>query len=770
MFDFTSGNRRIVFFIAVVVLVLTLTGVMCRSASALVETDPTPIHLPYVPGEILIAWKPDSAAIRPAGLTSDRSNPAWQAAVQMLAAATGLAVLDAQPEYGTARLAVTPGREAAEIARLAALPWVRYAEPNYIAHAAYVPDVVTTSVVRFAGATEVASTSNVLAVYPNDPFFRDQWNLRRIGAPAAWDVTTGSYSIVVAVLDSGVDLGHPEFAGRLLPGYDYVNSDNSPQDDFGHGTHVTGILAAAADNATGIAGLAPIVKILPLKVLDANGSGSYDNIALAIRRAADSAVQVINLSLGGIYDSYTLRDAIAYAAGRNVVLVAAAGNCAWPISQCNYQANPLFYPAAYPEVIAVAASDHYDNWADYSGYKPYVALAAPGGVSADPVWSTAPGGYGFKYGTSQATPLVAGAAALALTISPTLTAGQVADALKATADKTGYNLLTGAALDYATGRNDYFGHGRLNAGRLARWLMPASLSAAPAKLTFVTRPGGLKTAAVTLTNPSGRSVNWQARVIEGAVWLSASPAAGAAADGAPGALTLRAAPAALAPGYYDGIVRVDFSGGAVGAFYIYTRLQVTDSLRAAYAPLFPSRTLRSDWLDPLVGGIPLNLADNSRRQLPLPFPFYFYGQTYTSLWVTDDGLVYFGQPAAGATSAIGACLPTAAWPNSAIYALWADWQPALGGQVYVNQPNADRFAVTWHQVKQAAGAAAQSFQIVLFRDGHLALQYLTVQSPPQGTIGLENDDGTYAVQLACGGTGRPIGSGDAISLRPDLPW
>ncbi len=181
---------------------------------------------------------------------------------------TGLPVLDTRPEYGTARLAVPAGREQDEIARLSEMPWVEYAELNYIAWAAAAPQGE--------------------ALYPNDPYIGDQWNMRRIGAPEAWAVTFGSSSIVVAVVDSGVDLAHPEFAGQfhdpLLPGYDYVNNDNVPSDDTAnsHGTHVTGILAAAANNGIGVAGLAPKVKILPLKVLDSTGSGTYDNIAAGI--------------------------------------------------------------------------------------------------------------------------------------------------------------------------------------------------------------------------------------------------------------------------------------------------------------------------------------------------------------------------------------------------------------------------------------------------------------------------------------------------------
>ena len=307
----------------------------------------------FVPGEVVVGWAPEVTAAPTSRsgklLDEDRTTPEWQNAVQRLAALTDLKVADAQPEYGMALLSVPAGQEEAEIARLRKLPGVAYAEPNYLARAAAVPPGE--------------------AAYPNDPSFTDQWYARRIYAPEAWAVTLGSSTLIVAVIDSGVDRKHPEFSQQfhdpLLPGWDYVNGDNDPNDDFGHGTHVTGLIAAASNNGQGIAGLAPNVKILPLKVLDANGVGNFYNIGSAIRRAADFGAQVMNLSLGGLVqnpsDQQTLQNAVDYARARNALLIAAAGNCAQGGIGCGY-ANPTFFPAACNGVLAVAASDHFDNW------------------------------------------------------------------------------------------------------------------------------------------------------------------------------------------------------------------------------------------------------------------------------------------------------------------------------------------------------------------------------------------------------------------------
>lgn len=728
-------------------LLLVLVGALLipwgsLSAAAVTVTDaPTwAADLPYVPGEVIIGWQPEGLE-RPAPgrptLNEERDDPAWQQAVRELVAATGLAVLDLHPTYGTARLAVPPGREQAEIGRLAALPWVKFAELNHLAHA---------------------------AGYPDDPYIGDQWNLRRVGAAAAWDVTTGSLSIVVALVDSGVDLGHPEFTGRLLPGYDYVNWDSTPNDDYGHGTHVAGVLAAAADNGVGVAGLAPKVKLLPLKVLDATGAGSYWDIATAIQRAADSSAQVINLSLGGFADDTILRDAVNYALQRNCLVVAAAGNCAQGGAQCGYRVNPLFYPAAYPGVVAVAATDHYDNRAPYSGYHSYVALAAPGGLVDDQIWSTIPGGYGFKYGTSMATALASAAATLVWTLAPTAPYTQIADILKNTADKVGSE-------PYIGGRNDYFGYGRLNVARAVRWAYPPTLNQITDTQYFLLgAPVTQQRIRLPLINPSEQSVSWQATVIEGNSWLSVSPTAGTATFSAPAALTLQAGPATLTPGHYDGVVQVQTTSPQPSSFNIYALLQVKSGLHRIYAPLLLNQSLSAGWLDPPAGSQPLNLTNNGARQLFLPFPFRFYDLTYNDLWVSDNGFVSFERSYVGPAYSSGACPPTAAGPNNAIYVLWEDLNPGLGGQVYAHQPDSQRYVITWSQVPRGDGTNPQSFQLVLQRDGRLLLQYRILQTPIRGAIGVENFDGTLGEQIVCGGSGRPIGSGDAVLLQPSVPW
>ena len=188
----------------------------------------------------------------------------------------------------------------------------------------------------------------VQAVYtPNDPFFNESslvYAPQHINAEGAWDVTVGDANLIVAVLDTGIDASDPEFSGRVLPGYDFVNGDADPADDSGHGTHVTGIIAAGIDNNEGIAGIAGNVRILPVKVLSAYNTGWWSDVAAGISWAVDQGADVINLSLTGGVDSETLRDAVNYALSKGVPIVVAAGNDG---------SNSLRYPASYEEVISL---------------------------------------------------------------------------------------------------------------------------------------------------------------------------------------------------------------------------------------------------------------------------------------------------------------------------------------------------------------------------------------------------------------------------------
>ncbi len=271
-------------------------------------------------------------------------------------------------------------------------------------------------------------------VIPNDPGWSSQYGLVAIRAPQGWSLSTGSSAVTIAILDSGVDLGHEDLAGRFVAGYDFVNNDSVPQDDFGHGTHVAGIAAASGNNGTGIAGVSWGARIMPLKVLDRFGGGSYANVAAGILWAADHGAQVINLSLGGAAPSVTLQDAVLYAYNKGILLVAASGN--------NGGAQVL-YPARYPEVMAVGATNFSNQPSSISNYGPEVDVAAPG----ENIYSLWPGGYFTQSGTSMSAPFVSGLAAILFSF--TSNAGVVRNAIESTAldvGPVGWDLYSGAGL------------------------------------------------------------------------------------------------------------------------------------------------------------------------------------------------------------------------------------------------------------------------------------------------------------------------------------
>jgi len=275
-----------------------------------------------------------------------------------------------------------------------------------------------------------------------------------IRLPWAWNYTMGSSAVKIAILDTGILASHPEFAGRILPGFDFVNNDSDPHDDFGHGTHVAGIAAAGANNGIGMVGVCPSCSIIPVKVLNESNQGSWSTVAAGIVFAVDAGANVINLSLGGQANSQVVEDAIHYAAQHNVLVVAAVGNG---------RSDVPFYPAALEDVVGVAATRNDDTRWSLSNFGYFVELSAPGYA----VYSTyndlnnSYGGYNYMSGTSMASPHVAGLAGLLFSQNPTLTIAQVRQLMRSTAVDLG-----------DPGRDDYFGYGRidtlaaLNAGSL----------------------------------------------------------------------------------------------------------------------------------------------------------------------------------------------------------------------------------------------------------------------------------------------------------------
>ncbi|WP_085504915.1 S8 family peptidase [Thalassobacillus devorans] len=236
---------------------------------------------------------------------------------------------------------------------------------------------------------------------PNDTYYSGyQYGPQNTNTEQAWNVTRGSSSQEIAIIDSGVDYNHPDLDGKTIRGYDFVDNDYYPMDENDHGTHVAGTAAAETNNSQGVAGMAPNTRILAVRALDANGGGSLANIADAITYSADQGAEVINLSLGCNCDTTTLENAVNYAWNKGSVIIAAAGNDG---------VSTTFEPASYANVIAVGAVDRYDRKASFSNYGTWVDVTAPGVDIA----STVPGGgYAYMSGTSMASPHVAGLAGL----------------------------------------------------------------------------------------------------------------------------------------------------------------------------------------------------------------------------------------------------------------------------------------------------------------------------------------------------------------------
>jgi type VII secretion-associated serine protease mycosin len=254
-----------------------------------------------------------------------------------------------------------------------------------------------------------------------DPMRPSQWALDKVSFEAAWATTRG-HGVTVAVVDTGVREDHEDLGATVLPGIDYVHSGNGWDDENGHGTHVAGIIAAAASNGRGIAGGAPGVKILPVRVLDEHGAGYSSNVAAGIIWATDHGARIINLSLGGTTPSDGTRAAIQYANSKGALVLAAAGNDA-------QHGNRPLYPGAFPETVAVAAVDQNLHRADFSNYGSYVDIAAPG-VSILSTYSLSRTAYADMSGTSMATPYASATAALVVAANPKLSANGIRNALQ----------------------------------------------------------------------------------------------------------------------------------------------------------------------------------------------------------------------------------------------------------------------------------------------------------------------------------------------------
>ncbi len=385
-----------------VVLAVLLVALLVPQAG----TGPALATDEFVPGEVLVKFRPGT--------------PGTQVAAAHRQA--GGEPRETIPGIDVQVVRVAPGRERAAVEAYRRNPNVAFAEVN-----------------GFYSAIQETWT-------PNDPRYGQQWQYPKIKAPEAWAVITGTSSVAIAILDTGIDQSHEDLKAKIVKNVNFTTS-RTVDDKYGHGTHVAGSAAAVTNNGLGVAGTCPNCILYNVKVLGDDGRGAWSWIANGIVWAANNGAKVINLSLGGSSGSSTVENAVNYAWDKGVVLAAAAGNSG--------SSSPT-YPAFYDKVIAVAATDQKDNKASFSNWGSWVDVAAPG-VS---ILSTAPDhrnriwGSGVKYaygsGTSMASPHVAGVAGLVWSTGKCATNSCVRSRIEKGADK-----IAGTGTDWA--------HGRLNA-------------------------------------------------------------------------------------------------------------------------------------------------------------------------------------------------------------------------------------------------------------------------------------------------------------------
>ena len=426
---------------------------------------------------------------------------------------------------------------------------------------------------------------------PNDTYYNLQWDMPLMRMPEAWALTTGSASVIVAVLDTG-EQPHPDLVANQIAGYDFISSASSAGDGDGidadptdegdgngvqpnsfHGTHVSGTIGAVSNNNQGVAGVCWHTSLMSLRVLGIDGGTSFD-IANAIKYAARIAnnsgtlpaqrANVINMSLGGPGASSTVQTAVTQARNAGVVLFASAGN---------ENSSAPSYPAAYNGVISVAAVDLNAQRAPYSNFGPTVDIAAPGGDASvdldndgyvDGILSTLMDGatppfspiYGFYQGTSMACPHAAGLAALMLSVAPTLTPAEIETLLKSTAVDLG-----------APGRDDQYGNGLIDAYEAVYAAQNGAVSGTP---VLGLTPDQLSF-GVTTTSLSSQVLNFGSGLLAvstltpmmsgGGTWLSAVAVPSGSANSDTASITVSVDRTGLADGDYSGSIVVDSNGG-----------------------------------------------------------------------------------------------------------------------------------------------------------------------------------------------------------------
>lgn len=776
-------------------------------------TDPVSEDADFIPGRLIVGVDPGADL----GASTLQASGALTALdVQVVNAtdpcvAGAVAASDAQALTAVQSWQVAPGREDEAIALLAQQPGVRFVTRDAYMHAAQ-EEIVETAT---AESADLASE----ALYSiNDPLYiSNQWGPQRANFVRGWQLLPANdflSPVRVAVIDSGVDFDHPDLAGRLLPGRNYIITTTLPIDENGHGTHVAGVIAAVTNNGQGMAGSASKALIVPYKVLDAKGNGSALNLRYSLCDAARDGARVVNMSVqiqpsampAGSTLYTLLKQAMDFAEERGVLLIAAGGN--------NRVTPQVYYPALFEEVVAVASLTVDNQRPDYGPIGAKVEIAAPGGDKAAPVLSTWPsdadvraecirlglplvqsgaGWYCGEYGTSMASPHVVGAAALLMSVQPSLTAAQVRTILTETATDVGLP---------ATQQ----GAGLLNleaaVRRLTRSNLRVTLTGTGQAIAYGSAP---YTATLMLSNPSLEPLAVTG-LITGSSWLSVTGLsgqtfAGTIRYGQPLAVPVVISPTQLMTGTHSGeiqLMAVRSDNSVIRSTpQVFVNVGMAPPVRV-YMPFLVQQAVPESssvngavsfsWETPISPTV-YALTSTESVDIVLPFAFALSGPAggsatpYTLARIHADGFVTFPDAATTAITTPGQnrCLPWASGGMQGVFGWWADLDAAAAGaEVSSFRAAADRFVIQYKNMASVGVSPAYraTFQIVLYQNGDVQLNYQQAptqwtpvfgQLLPRATVGVQARNGLYRNQVACATSALQLGtlpqSGQSLRIK-----
>lgn len=711
------------------------TGLFAPTTALTAPPVSTPIvkHHPHKPGELLVKFK---AGVSDADIeASARSRGA--SAIEKFRRPKSLIT---SPLDGWRHVKFPPGVDTkGALEQFASDPLVERVELNYLISA------------------------NII---PNDPGFSGQWGLHNVGqqngivdadidAPEAWDIQTGSSAVVVAVIDSGVDFTHPDLSANMwinpgeiagngidddgngyiddVYGINAITGSGNPMDEYGHGTYVAGIIAAAGNNGIGIAGTSWNARIMAVKFMDAQGAGYTSDAIKSILYAINNGAKIINASWGNYSYSSALINAIQTANSAGVLFVASAGN-----DGSNNDILPYYPASSYgiPNVLSVAATDRFDNLGWLSNYGiSSVHLGAPGMEILSTVQTTAnaccydPSGYKVASGTSAAAPFVAGSAALLLAKTSSLSAITLKAILMTTVDPLASlkgKTVTGGRLNVYNTLTCEPSKLLLQTETPAEGFTVYSGDATSIRAHLVTCNGPIANAVVSVTFSNGESAV--------TLYDDGAHGDGVAGDG-------------LYANYWTPVNIGSLNVTVTATHSNFTTATQTRNGKIKSRVTYLHEAAPFQWINATVGTA-YALSDESSVTIPIGFDFDFYGMIQNSITISSNGYLTFG----GTTAPLNSSLPDVAEPNALISPFWDDLDPGVAGSVFTLldgvAPNR-RLTVAWVGIPHAGGTNPVTFEATLHEgSGDIIFQYQDTDfsnpaydSGASATVGVEDMDG-----------------------------